>query len=120
MLIHKLHHLEVFWLFWYGGIIQGATRNTQQFTLASQRQPAAFTSYGFHSCSGIPNVLALFFKKSSSTFSCPIWAYSFSTGTVDSSKPASLEAEKAAEALARNSDFHFEIVTGLTSNFSDK
>ena len=28
--------------------------------------------------------------------------------------------QKAAEALARNSDFHFEIVTGLTSNFSDK
>jgi hypothetical protein len=28
-------------------------------------------------------------------------------------KPASLEAEKAAEALARNSDFHFEIVNAL-------
>jgi hypothetical protein len=58
----------------------------------------------------------LFFKKSFSTFSCPIWEKSWSTSVRSSESLAPSDPLNARSAFSRNSRFHVEIWLGWTSN----
>src|SRR6185437_1293289 len=116
MLIHDLHDLDILRFFSYWLIVQPASMHLQQFALPAHRNSLQSRlneqSAGLH----IPSLAQVFFKNSFSTFNWPICAYNAWVST--SSFSAAPFFSKAAAIFSRNSAFHLEIITGLTSNLT--
>src|SRR5690625_3546577 len=106
--VHTRHQTQILLRFTHSFVIHRTARHTQQLTLPAnaQRLSGIYQSFSLvHS----PVFFKLFFKKSFSTFSCPIWAYSSLVSTFSASSATAEEPENACSALSRNSRFHLEI-----------
>src|SRR5690554_2372742 len=106
--IHEPHEFQIGRTLSSPFEVGGTARNVQQLALATHTQPVCFVNELatlLHS----PVFRKLFFKKSFSTFSCPIWEKSWSTSTCSSASFAPSEPPNARSAFSRNSRFHVEI-----------